>query len=368
MHKKIAFANTLRGLACLAVVFNHHYGVFWFGRQTVSNLINAPILDAATYPTPLGITWLNTIPAINWGAYGVALFFLISGFVIPFSLQKTSLIGFLANRFFRIVPTYIAGFSISLFAIYICSLYFSRIWPFNTAQVLIHYLPGLRDILLSKEIDGIVWTLEVETKFYLICAVLILWFRNCSLKVFITPFILFSLGLFLNIRMSGMAEKRWMLTATYMLESQYVIYMFIGVIFNYLYQKRINHLQATLGIMVLFSLFCIQWVNGPYFSSFMIAWSYGLALLTFILGYAFPAAFEGNKVLNFLANISYPLYIVHGILGYAILRLMIDRGFGATFALFIAGCFCLLISWFIHMFIEKPTQHLSKLIAVRLSR
>ena len=104
-----------------------------------------------------------------------------------------------------------------------------------------------------------------------------------------------------------MAETRWMLTATYMLESQYVIYMFIGVIFNYLYQKRIGYSQASLGVVALFLLFCIQWANGPYFSSFMIAWSYGFALLTFILGYIFPEIFRGNRVLNFLASISYPL-------------------------------------------------------------
>lgn len=52
---------------------------------------------------------------------------------------------------------------------------------------MIHYIPGIRDVMWSRGIDGIVWTLEIEMKFYLVCSALIVWFREQSLKVFFAP-------------------------------------------------------------------------------------------------------------------------------------------------------------------------------------
>ena len=87
-NSRIDFANTLRGFAALAVVISHYYGVFWSSRAAVEAITNAPALPLETHAIPGYISWLHIFPIFNWGAYGVALFFIISGFVIPFSLQK----------------------------------------------------------------------------------------------------------------------------------------------------------------------------------------------------------------------------------------------------------------------------------------
>ena len=176
--QKIEFANTLRGFAALAVLISHYLGAFWTRRPAVEYLTNTPSLSIDLHPTPTIVTWLNAFPIFNWGAVGVAIFFLISGFVIPFTLRKSSLQGFLANRIFRIFPTYIVGFTITLMGIWLGSKYFENKWPFTATEVLIHYIPGLRDILWSRPIDGIVWTLEIEIRFYLVCALFITWFRS----------------------------------------------------------------------------------------------------------------------------------------------------------------------------------------------
>jgi peptidoglycan/LPS O-acetylase OafA/YrhL len=109
--KKVDFANTLRGIAALSVVISHYFGVFWLYRSAVSSFINAPELPLSTYAIPNYINWLHKFPLFNWGAYGVALFFIISGFVIPFSLHKVNRLGFCVSRIFRIIPLYIVGFS-----------------------------------------------------------------------------------------------------------------------------------------------------------------------------------------------------------------------------------------------------------------
>jgi peptidoglycan/LPS O-acetylase OafA/YrhL len=100
-NTKIEFVNTLRGLAALFVVISHYLSTFWYKRDSVSHLINAPLLSPETHATPIYVIWLNLFPLFDWGSYGVGLFFIISGFVIPFSLQRTNSVGFCVNRLFR---------------------------------------------------------------------------------------------------------------------------------------------------------------------------------------------------------------------------------------------------------------------------
>ena len=196
-RSRVDFANTLRGFAAMAVVISHYYGVFWLNRAAVEGLLHVPALPES-HPVPAYVAAIQTIPLLNWGAYGVALFFLVSGFVIPFSLQRNTRGGFLVNRLFRIIPTYAAGFSITLLALFAGTGYFGTEWPYGLRAILVHYLPGLRDVLWSPNIDGIIWTLEIEMKFYLVCALVLPWFRRASLKVFVVPAALVVLFLILN--------------------------------------------------------------------------------------------------------------------------------------------------------------------------
>ncbi len=54
---------------------------------------------------------------------------------------------------------------------------------------------------------------------------------------------------------------------------------------------------------------------GPDAASFGLVLNYGAALITFVFAYAYPRFFRANPVFNFLADISYPLYVVHGVAG-----------------------------------------------------
>jgi len=367
---RVNFANTLRGFAALAVIISHYFGVFWSGRSTVGILINAPILSRETHAMPNYISWLHFFPIFNWGAYGVALFFIISGFVIPFSLQKLNWLGFSVNRFFPIIPTYSVGFSITLIALLISTEYFSRTWPYSLHEVAVHYLPGIRDIMWSRNIDGIIWTLEIEMKFYLICTLLIVWFRQYSLKVFLTPIALFILALYITRIIPVWAStniQAYQLAMTYLTSSQYLIFMFIGVMFHYLHQGKIEPNKAYFGIGGLFLLFAIHWWAGPYFVNLTTAWSYGFALLTFSFAYAFPNFFKANRTFDFLANISYPLYVIHGVSGYVALRIMLDKGFNTWISLVVVTTTCLILAWLLHKIIEHPSQTLGKKLGLKLT-
>jgi peptidoglycan/LPS O-acetylase OafA/YrhL len=222
----------------------------------------------------------------------------------------------------------------------------------------------------SRGIDGIVWTLEIETKFYFLCALLIVWFRQQSLKVFVAPVVLFALALCLNGMIPGWGNSNasaWRLAMTYMTVSQYIIYMFIGVMFHYLYREKIDANKACLGIGGLFVLFCIHWWVGPYAASFGVAWSYAAALLSFAFAYSFPNLFKSNRVFDFLADISYPLYVSHGVAGYVALQIMLDKGFKAWASLLLVTTVCLFLSWLLHVLVEDPSQALGKRLAAKLN-
>ena len=77
--------DALRGLAALAVVFYHYTTRF-------------DQLFGHTFPLP----W-----SVSWGHYGVDLFFMLSGFVILMTLERTSdSWKFAWGRFSRLYPAY----------------------------------------------------------------------------------------------------------------------------------------------------------------------------------------------------------------------------------------------------------------------
>ncbi|HHT0594189.1 TPA: acyltransferase family protein [Legionella anisa] len=355
------FVTTLRGIGALLVVIGHYFNVFWMKRDVVANLINAPVLSYEIYPLPFYIDWLQKLNILNLGGWRVPLFFIISGFVIPFSLQKYTSTQFLVNRFIRIVPTYAIGFSLTLGMLWWGTYYFSTSWPYSTQEILIHYLPGIRELADSKSIDGIIWTLEIEIKFYVLCALFIRWFRTYSIKIFCIPILLFLFTLWVDYKPNFWAAIHspfYQLAMAYFRSTQFIIFMFIGVLLNYLYNKKINVKNTYLGIIALFTLFCFEWWFGPFNAIFGEIKNYVFALFVFILAYHVPSLFKANKFFTFLANISYPLYIIHGVCGYILLRILLDLGCNSLISLAVTVSLALLSAWVIHLYVERPMKKL----------
>ncbi|MBZ9874973.1 acyltransferase [Mesorhizobium sp. BR1-1-9] len=370
-QQRIEFANTLRGIAAICVLISHYAGVFWSGRGAVAGLIHAPELPLDRFGFPTYLLWLHTtVPMFNWGAFGVALFFLVSGFVIPFSVRNATWPAFLVGRFFRIVPLYACGFSITLLAIWLIGLYFGVPWPFEFKQVAIHYMPGLRDLLWSTNIDGIIWTLEIEMKFYVICALAIVWFRRQSLSVFTVPVAVAALGCFVVKNVANWAIDApaiYTLGLAVQTSTPYLIFMFIGVVFNYLHSNR---LQAELAMFLaagLFLLFvALLQITAPALGA--MAWNYGFAVLVFAFAASFPSLFRSTRIGDFLADISYPLYVVHGVAGYVALRVLLDLGLKAWLSLIVVTLGALGLSWLLHVVVEMPSHAFGKRLAQQLPK
>ena len=352
----IEFANTLRGIAALMVLAAHYLGAFWSNPAGVGILSNSLQAEIASYTPLVSVLTQKLALFINLGAFGVAVFFLVSGFVIPLSLIKKSSYSFFKGRVRRIFPTYFAGFSITILSLWLSSLYFSNPFPYSFKEVAIHYIPGLRDILWSRHIDGIVWTLEIELKFYLVCGLCISLFRKNSYFVFLIPVFGFLISIWVLYQTTyilSVGSIQYKIAYIFTYSTKYICFMFIGVAMNYLYRDIISSVQAIILSLVLILLMFILWFAEPFRQSLHVIVNYMIAIIVFGLSYFYRGKFSFNRLTNFFANISYPLYVSHAIFGYVFMSILLDRKLDPNIAILLTTCSSIAIAWFLHKYVEK---------------
>jgi peptidoglycan/LPS O-acetylase OafA/YrhL len=356
--QRLEFANALRGVAALSVLISHYLGIFWFARPITESLINAPVPGAAMLPAPGIAAWLDSIP-IATGPFGVALFFMISGFVIPFSFERTSVRGFVVGRLFRIYPVYIVGFSVTLIAIALSGIASGRPFPYSVSQVLVHYIPGLRDLLWTPMIDGIVWTLEIELKFYIVCVLIAPLLRLGKLWTFLVPVVLLIIVKVAHGLPWGTLPK------TAALDSEYMLFMFCGVAFNFHFRGFIGkRLLGVISLAVLVAFCAGMLISQEPTRSIN---SYIAAFAVFSVAAAISDSWPRLPVLSFFADISYPLYVVHGVMGYALMAYMVAGNVAPWIAIACAFGLSVMIAWALHTMVENPTHEVGKRLSRALS-
>ena len=148
--KRLAWLDALRGIAALCVVFDHlTYSVLQPVRNTVYQ-------------------WFDP------GQYGVFVFFLVSGYIVPASLErKGSIRSFWVSRVFRLYPLYLfaVGAMIVLWASGIGSLS-----GMNSDAVTSSFADVfmLQSVLWAPTVPNVVWSLAYEMVFYLMLTALFL--------------------------------------------------------------------------------------------------------------------------------------------------------------------------------------------------
>ncbi|GGL00745.1 hypothetical protein Sme01_40700 [Sphaerisporangium melleum] len=141
-----SWLDALRGVAALIVVFEH----------SLDPLL--PEVRAAISP------WFD------FGQYGVLVFFLVSGYVVPISLERRgSVRGFWITRLFRLYPLWaLAAAAGTVFAV---AEVYTRL-PAQAAErpwtALLAHLTMLQDLLQVPAVINVFWTLSYEMAFYLL--------------------------------------------------------------------------------------------------------------------------------------------------------------------------------------------------------
>lgn len=359
---KIEFANTMRGVAAMLVLVSHYLGVFWTNREGVSRYTLLPPLPEQ-FSTPTLVEWLHFSPWVNWGALGVGLFFLISGFVIPFSLRGRNRVSFATARSWRLIPTYAAGFSLTLVALFLGIKLVGSEWPFSAFEVAVHYVPGLRDHFQSPNIDGIIWTLEVEVKFYIVAALLSPLFQKKSLIILLVPvFLVFFSKIYMHydpILAASMPMAAWLLRP-FAFSSQFLCLMFIGATFHLLFVNAVGVRTAVIFIAVGYACFSYLWSDFASDASVGAFVGYSVSIIIFSASIRFSPYFRPHPVTTFFANISYPLYVVHAVAGYIIMYALLLNGWYPGWAILSATAISVTVATLLHYLVERPTQAIGR--------
>jgi peptidoglycan/LPS O-acetylase OafA/YrhL len=145
---RLAWLDVLRGWAALCVVFNH-FGYF------VPKALNSAVNH-----------WINP------GDYGVFVFFIISGYIVPASLErKGSVRTFWVSRIFRLYPLYLlaVGIAIALSTAHVGSLRGEGAHPDTSV---LSQLLMMSNVLGGQNLPNVVWSLSYEMIFYLLLTAL----------------------------------------------------------------------------------------------------------------------------------------------------------------------------------------------------
>lgn len=301
--QRIYFCDELRGFAAFIVMLAH----FTVGFNAFNGYLYNP-KEGEIFPS-----WFIDLLPID-GAFGVAIFFLISGFVIPLSLSNRTSIKFIQARVIRIYPLYIISALISVLFIYIFNLYVGDFS--DTFEIYLKSVTLFRDWIGGVAIDGVVWTLEIEMKFYLYVALFLFVLRRYPEYFVLAPAVVTIVCILLfkfdiNYPLLGLSIN------TIIYNLGYITYMNIGVVLFLLYKNKFSIKKSIIIITFLFfvSLFFLY---ERYNVNFLVIKLYVLAFIIFIYLFKFRSDKKGIFS-GFWANISYPLYAVHSTIGFSLL-------------------------------------------------
>lgn len=355
------FANQLRALAIISVLIVHWCGIYWYARDTVATYIHAPAIEGP----PSSLIGALTIPTFNYGPFGVALFFLISGFVIPFSLQRLSPAQFIISRFFRIYPTYIIASLVMIFFVYMSSGYWNIPFSLSVARV-ISNLALFNDNLGHPTIDLVNWTLAVEVKFYIACSILHKTIKSANTR----NLILFSVLVLVFCEWQGKLFELLSIKNTNIsmdslkTELMCIVFMFIGTCFHYHYIGKKSWKELAVETSTLLLIFIMCWPHTFWAGQMPnVPQNYIYALSVFSVAYYFRRFARPFAPLDFVANISYSIYVLHSIIGYTIIRICMNVGASFPVSLFITIVSVFTMAYLLHISVEMPTMRLGKRLA-----
>ena len=294
---RIQFLDGFRGLAILLVMLFHAY---------------VPRPDVYPY----GDSYAE-FPLFKLGWLGVQLFFLISGFVIFMTLDKTETFKrFIFKRWLRLFPAMLIA-SVLIYST--LPIFHER--PDGVPPNIWSILPGLTftlptwwSKLLGFEIplmESAFWSLYVEVKFYVIAG-FVYYFLG---RKYLVPMLVSLFALWVIIfNLSVVFESRILEVLTVIINAlslKHFGWFAAGALFYIYFQSKENKWFNYAIVVMLISAvtvriealgFDAEVIAGSFMISALFALSFKAILLQKILQ---------NKGLVFIGFISYPLYLIH---------------------------------------------------------
>lgn len=369
MKKRLIFIDNMRGIATLFVIMWHLGFGFWYMNNVVSSLLHIDErLGVVETVSKLWDDIINAVRAmdIDFGRLGVATFFLISGFVIPYSVETNrgaNKILFLLKRILRIWPIYIIGTGITFSNLQLYGWISNGEWSLTLKDYLIQS-SLLGDWFESWGFDGICWTLQIEIKFYIFFFLLCILRKESDCKA-IAKFavVIALLSILYSANTNGLLNLgrfAWVFCNTIINACMYILFFLMGTGLCCLYVGKWGRKEWLVVEEVLLICFIVSVhsLMPDYEKSVYL--NYILAFLIFLNVYLLRDKITQGRILKFFAENSFCIFILHGVNGYILLTIFYDIGVPMYINLLVVIMIVLTVSWLLHRYVEKPIGQLTK--------
>lgn len=269
---RVLFLDVLRGVAALSVVLFH------YSRDFLPYYFKPPL---------------------NFGYMGVHLFFIISGFVIFMTLEKTtSPKQFIISRFSRLFP----GYWFNVLLTFLVIILLGKAADQRTLSDFFINLTMLQHWFLVQPIDGVYWTLTVELSFYFLMLILFIfkqldkiyfWASMFIVAMFITKYLhlLFNLPVYYVLPLLHWGNL-----------------FFAGIVFYKIFEsggKTKDYILLSVTLLVQYL------INDNLTENIIVTFFYILFWILVKIKYDWNRA----NIFIYLGTISYALYLVHEVNG-----------------------------------------------------
>ena len=259
----------------------------------------------------------------HYGFRGVPFFFMISGFVICYSLEGTeNYITFWKKRFIRLFPSiFVASILTFMFLIvFDKSKIFEDSTHFRNVIISITFLPpNIFNLIFGTAnhfsyINYSYWSLWPEIQFYVFASTIYffnrIYFKRNFIIICFLLLVTFNSILFFNLNQIKLLEKAINLFSLI----QYLPFFLSGALFYMLYKNK-KHF-----IYILFLLFAFILMNLSLITSELIASLIMFALFFFFIYYPAILAIFESRFLVSIGVSSYFLYLIHENIGVVWIR------------------------------------------------
>lgn len=319
LSRHIIGIDLLRFLAAFAVMLFH------FGYETSIEGHTPSRLSQGVVAYP----WLAEYAVYGW--VGVPVFFVISGFVISLSARNTDAARFMAGRILRLAP-----------AVWICASITAIVAVIAGDGTVLKIIGRLVTSAVfspfGKQIDGTYWTLSVEIAFYISIFYLLLKQRMKYFDAYIYYLAIMSAAFNLVELFTGRIGIPSKIENLLLIE--YGCEFALGaLLFRLMLARTGNRTAYAMTVIAGLGSYAQVMKGADSQGMWVLLWIWSASMLFLI------ASVAANQRLTIhlpkslirasreLGKFTYPLYLIHQLVGSFLLYVLVTRGIGQTPAL-----------------------------------
>jgi peptidoglycan/LPS O-acetylase OafA/YrhL len=308
-----------------------------------------------------GIGFPELAPAAMWFDAGLLVFFTISGYVIAMSAEQRPPFEFAAGRLARLWPTFVLCATISAMVLTIEPL---PTQPPPTLPQWLAHLFMISRVLGESFLDGAYWTIAYEIVFYgwvFLFSALGLFSRHWRAIIIAWLCLSAANELFLH---SGIIQK--------LLITEYSGFFAFGLcLYKLRHSARLSDF-CVLTLAALWASSCVFITEPDFLQTYFIArpdlglmLSGPLSLAAVVVAVFAPTLPLRPSLAIAVGGLTYPLYLLHQNIGYAVFAHFADRE-NRWMVLIILLCLVVLMSWAIASLFEPRARKAMFALCLRL--